>query len=498
MRKIKFLSCLLAFLLTVPALTACSDTEPAETAGQAELNQTETAAAETEETALTTSLPADLDFGGESVTIHARGDDDSFLEVYTEELTGDVLNDAIYNRNAAVEEQLNVDIIGYRGGGWQTYYNGNSDVPKLKASITSGDNAYQCIAGWNSRIASLALEGYLQDLNNMPYLDLEKPWWNRSSLEGMRLVGRNYFITGDISFLTTIGGCYVLFLNNTVAEDHGISGIADTVLEGKWTMDAMAAVTEQVYDDLDGNGVMDTKDMYGFIIDYDNSGDSFYTSADIHQITLDAKGYPTFAPDLERITALWDKLSPYYYNGAAVGSMYQKDAGIQCDMFKNGQALMIQRELDNARTYFRDMEDSYTILPYPKLNEQQAEYCTNAATGVSIWCIPADNVKPETACAVMEAMAFETFDKVTPAYYETCMQEKYARSEETVEMLDIIKSGIVVTIEYIYGPYLGSAEKIIMRLSGDANLNIASWYAGNTASIEGTVADTVSILENLQ
>jgi len=495
--KIRKTTTLLLLLSMILGMTAgCGETvQETETSADTAAPETETVPTETE---LTTALPADLDFGGESVTIHARGDDDSFLEVYTEELNGDVLNDAVFNRNAAVEELLNVDIIGYRGGGWQSYYNGNSDVPKIKASITAGDNAYQCISGWNSRISSLAMEGYLHDLNDKPYLDLEKPWWNQTSREGLTIVGKNFFVTGDISFLTTLGGCYVLFLNNAVAENYGITGLVDTVLEGNWTMDAMIEATSKVYDDLDGNGTMDESDRYGFIIDYDNSGDSFYTSADIHQIDVDEKGYPTFAPQQERVSTLWDKLSAYYYNGSLVGSMYQKNADIQCEMFANGLALMIQRELDNARTYFRDMEDSFTILPFPKLDDQQDQYYTHATTGVSIWCVPADNKAVDTACAVMEAMAYETWKNVTPAYFETCMQEKYARSEETVAMLDIVRNGVVVTREYIYSPYLGSAEKIIMNLSGNKNLQIASWYASNTKSIESTVANTVALLEEMQ
>jgi len=213
---------------------------------------------------------------------------------------------------------------------------------------------------------------------------------------------------------------------------------------------------------------------------------------------VDEKGYPSFAPQQERVSNLWDKLSAYYYNGSLVGSMYQKNADIQCEMFAGGLALMIQRELDNARTYFRDMEDSFTLVPYPKLDEQQEQYYTNSTTGVSIWCIPADNTDPDTACAVMEAMAYETWKNVTPAYFETCMQEKYARNEETAAMLDIVRNGVVVTREYIYSPYFGSAEKIIMNLSGSKNLQIASWYASNTKAIEGAVANTVSLLEEMQ
>ncbi len=37
-----------------------------------------------------------------------------------------------------------------------------------------------------------------------------------------------------------------------------------------------------------------------------------------------------------------------------------------------------------------------------------------------------------------------------------------------------------------------------MRLSANQNLQIASWYASNTNSIEKTVANTVALLEEMQ
>ena len=55
-------------------------------------------------------LPDDLDFNGEEIVIHTRGDALSMQEVDVAEQTGEVLEDAIYRRNRDIEERLNVKI----------------------------------------------------------------------------------------------------------------------------------------------------------------------------------------------------------------------------------------------------------------------------------------------------------------------------------------------------------------------------------------------------
>ena len=63
----------------------------------------------------------------------------------------------------------------------------------------------------------------------------------------------------------------------------------------------------------------------------------------------------------------------------------------------------------------------------------------------------------------MEAMAADSLNNLTPAYYEICLTEKYVRDPESVEMLDLILSSVVMD-----------------------NANIFSW-----ADVEGTVASSI-------
>jgi hypothetical protein len=87
-------------------LAGCGGTEPADTTAAATDAQT-TAAGPRD------GLPEDLDFGGKEVKIHAGlwyTSKNPAAEYFVEELSGDIVNDAVYYRNQAVEERLNVKL----------------------------------------------------------------------------------------------------------------------------------------------------------------------------------------------------------------------------------------------------------------------------------------------------------------------------------------------------------------------------------------------------
>ena len=187
----KFLTLFLALLMCAPAFISCAET--AETAAEdgtpsvsADPAAEEALPEETEISRenIPDNLPDDLDFGGETVTIHSRGDDQAYLEIGVEEMTGEPVNDAVYERNAMVAERLNVEFVPVRAEGWEAY---NNAIASLRASIMAADGAYDIIAGWSARIPALSLEGLLLDVLPLPYLDLEQPWWNQSAVEELEI-----------------------------------------------------------------------------------------------------------------------------------------------------------------------------------------------------------------------------------------------------------------------------------------------------------------------
>jgi len=75
-----------------------------------------------------------------------------------------------------------------------------------------------------------------------------------------------------------------------------------------------------------------------------------------------------------------------------------------------------------------------------------------------------------------------------PAYYETCIQGKYTRDFESVDMLDIIFDNRIYDLGLINN--LGNIQRTLINLNLANSTNVASAYA----KIEGTVNSDMETL----
>lgn len=92
---------------------------------------------QTTESEVTTALPADLDFGGAECRIFNFDSGSWNTQLLAETQNGEVLNDAIYNRNIKVEDTLNVKLTEFRESEWNTAYEA------ARRLLASGDDAYE-------------------------------------------------------------------------------------------------------------------------------------------------------------------------------------------------------------------------------------------------------------------------------------------------------------------------------------------------------------------
>lgn len=203
--KKRLLSILLASLLCAGSVS-CSGKAAEENAsadGGTPPDQTVTAAPETpapetepEEETISPDLPGELDYGGETVHI-VKNPLVLLREFNTEELTGEVVDDALYNSYTAVCERLNVDfelIDVESSNSKQAAY-----VSAITKSVQSASGAYDFISGYSMCFPTLAAQGMLNDLLPTEYIDMEKPWWSSQLVKQSAVNGKLFFATGDIS-----------------------------------------------------------------------------------------------------------------------------------------------------------------------------------------------------------------------------------------------------------------------------------------------------------
>ena len=136
MKKNKYLCLILAMLMTGAALPACGET--AETETTSGNNEDQTTAAETRRD----ELP-DVNYGGKEFNILCRTEMSYEFDV---EQDGDIVNDAVYERNRSVEERFGVDFNYHKvNGGWDDR---SIFLNTLTGSVLAGDGAYDMVAGF--------------------------------------------------------------------------------------------------------------------------------------------------------------------------------------------------------------------------------------------------------------------------------------------------------------------------------------------------------------
>lgn len=412
---------LLALVLFISQLAGCGDTSNHVTGDTQTDSFGSSSYVQTTE-ASKPDLPDDLDFDNTDFTILYPGAAISMKYSFSEQ-NGDVLSDTLYERNLAVNEALNVNIIPYA----LNALNVNQSIEK---SVMSGDESYQMVLTHSTQgVSAMVTSGLLMDWNDISYVDFDKPWWNAEQTDELTLNGKSYYATGSLLVPNPV----VLFFNKNIVSEYKLESPYDLVRDGKWTLDKMIELSIEVSNDTDGNNIYDDKDTYGYVGEVNWKVASYMFAAGQKITERDNDGSVKLAMNTERMQTIIEKLDKLYHGGTYSYSTNQ-NANELSVMFQNGQALFYLEAIVNAEQY-RTTNVDFGILPLPKLNESQDSYYALSWTG--FMAIPM-NTDPELAGAVSELLCYESLVQVQPVYYDTLLDSKIARDEESTEMLDII------------------------------------------------------------
>ena len=445
------------------------------------------------------SLPADLNFGGETINIYTC--QSQLGDLFSEELNDDIINDAVYNRNIKVEEDLGVELnwIIFEGASGSTDFANSVDQMVFN---DTGD--YDIAMGYGYFLPSVITVNTYTNLYDVPYLDFEKPWWNQIYVENATLNGQMYTCVGDLSLSSKANaGC--IFFNKRLADEHyadigGAEGIYKMVVDGKWTIDAFTNMVKDKWLDTDGDGQRSEADFYGFGSWW--SGpipcDAFQYGMDAPISRDDENGIPYLTYNTERTVNALNKLYTLAYECDGVLSdtkYYNSGNPIFNDKFINGSMIFHATTIGSANG-FRDMKDDYGLLPMPKFDETQESYYTSQSDSYNAFCIPAGiqnhlcadgtTTRDYLAGAVLEKLNEESYRTVAPNFFEVVMKYRYIRSDDSedydLKVYDMILDGNNFNFGLIYSCLFGNPSFKFRHMIGrDASNDFASmWNAIET------------------
>ena len=478
----KLLSLLTAALMLAPAMLSCAETAPDETkeAGTPSGDVVSADTAEELETdaEITPELPADLNFDGHefrilnndySIKIWAQ------IDICAEEMTGEPINDAVFERNAAVSDKYGCTIATEQ----------TTDITGvLKKSILSMDGFVDVVTPQLRTFAAHAREGNYLDLHTVPTMDLSKPWYDQNSVKEVSINKLLYGAATDITIMDEQAtGAYVF--NKELYENYqlgtSIGSIYDVVRDGKWTMDTLSGMITTVSADLNGDGIRNANDLYGMFYQRDTLT-SLFTGFNINIATKNADDIPEMTLMSEQNSDIMDRIFDMLYQEdycfqvmAKLGESNWSDGMVS--MFQNDQALLMWIRLADVEN-LRTMDTDFGILPMPKYTETAEGYrsAVNSYVG-TLTCIPICNYDPEMTGYFIEALAYEGRRTLMPAYYEVNLQGKVSRDEESRAMLDIIFSERHYDLGEIYDP--GNFANTLIYMTQTNDRDYASKWAKN-------------------
>ena len=355
----------------------------------------------------------------------------SFSTMDVEELTGEPINDAIYNRNQLIEEKYGITLTEITVNEWMTL-----DDIALK-SIQSGEDAYDIIIDDTRNVPALITQNMLHEVSNVPYIDINDPWWDENVNKEMAIGGKTYFLAGDYCLAHYDATC-ALFFNKNMLNDLGLTSPYDYIKEDKWTFDTFGGMLKNVSADLDGNSKFDKNDQYAISSLSFALFPQMMTAAEEYSVSLDKDNVPFINAGSERYISIAQQLDTMFNNDNILFEAIKNGEAHQTstDMFVEGRVLFFSQLLSNY-TYMREMEDDYGIIPYPKYDENQENYST-LVFGPPLTAIPITNKNLERTGVILDDMAAESIDTLIPSYYEITLLGKAARDEESIEMLELL------------------------------------------------------------
>lgn len=476
----------LLLLAAMLAAVGCGDAKPSGDTTTAS-NDT-TADTEPVETKVTDDLPADLDFTGKELRVLTT-ENTTYAPLFVEEANGDILNDAIFNRNERIMDRFGITIN-------EQLFMWSDARDNARRVITAGEDAYDLISLIDREALSFASEGMLWSAEDTENIDLTKPYWNQFLNGCITLGGRQILAYSDMC-ITTYDFTHIMVFNKQMIEDLQLTSPYDLVEDGSWTLDKFSEYATLAKNDVNGDGTFDKNDRFGFVSLAKQIAPCFWIGAGCVSMEKNDEDIPEFTMGSERMLSVIQKAYDLTWGGDLWFIQKEGDYTSNTELFTHDQALFNDSCLgDLFKADYREMKSDYGIIPYPKYDEAQDKYYSRVEGGCPYF-IPVTVTDTSFAGAIMEAMACESYNSVVPTYYEIALKAKYTRDSQSGAILDMMMENRV----YDWGDTFFTnyvRDGFVMWAFNDGKTVAASDIESHRTEVEGAIKNVVDAISDLK
>ncbi|MBP5255964.1 MAG: hypothetical protein J6Z80_02800 [Clostridia bacterium] len=478
----KALSLLIAILLTVTALIACTNNPAgpiADTTGKASADTS--GGAETQKPPETGygNIPAGKRFDCKEFRIatYIGGNIDiywaSFFDV-DEPDESDRLQAAAHRRNGEIEEKLGCTITCDELWPWSGNKEGKFYFMQLAAD---GDTIYD-LYFLESYIAvsDFIIDDLLYDAATLPYIDWDADYYHHTFNETYRLRDKQFIFCSDMTY--PCQNAQRMYVNLDILNDlnYDTNYVYDLVNNGTWTVENMFRMMEGQYEDVNKDDVMDANDYYGYA-GTPGSGLGIFTGAGLKGSYITDSGWE-FDYATDKAVRVFDTIERFVKMPELYNTEWNQT------IFQDGRALFRSSGSELREIHNWGVDINIGVVPQPKYDDQQDRYYSFASGGMLY--VPADIDDPDFVGAMIEAMSYGSQKHLVPAFYENFVQYRVLQDDQSREnWRKMLSDWSMFEFAYLIAPnedirYYGPVLNSIYKLVNDGS----NTYASNWAEIE--------------
>ena len=480
----KRIFCLLMVLFMLSALVACGgDTEDTDT------DAVDTDDTSTDTDALDPQLEAE-DFGGTFTMFGREADYYSFpyFELGGND-SGSQLDRGIFKRNMNIQSKYNVQLIN-------KYATRDKLLTMVTTDSLSGvDYEYDSLLVSTPEAFQMAVNGFLRVLGDMPYMNLNKPYYDQSLKQDTSIGFKHYFVHGHYS-IGTYNATGALYLNKSLLADYKLEDPYALVKSGDWTWEKMFTMCKAVNNIIEDGQQNTGQYQYGISIGV-YAWQPLFFSTGLSLISKDANDMPYL--NLNNCMDVIQDINRVMNDSATTwfpSSVYVSATSNAMDTFNQGRALFMSDPLYCVPEYLINSSVDYGILPLPKYTEDQDTYCSQTHPAHStVLAVPKVNTEIDKTGKLLEDYAYQSSVNVYPVIMDTMIKYRNAQTANDFDMLEIIFSGVRCDL----GLSMNNEMKIdshVRTLIVNNNSAIASTLAGQLPTYQAVLDSMVTAWVN--
>lgn len=421
------------------------------------------------------------DFEGYQFKVLTRGGGDWQSTDITAELSGNIVDQAVYTRNASLKQKYNFDIVETKHPNWNDH---------ARTLGEAGEAAYDMWSFTMNQMASLGQEGYLYNLKEVDGINLSAPYYDQNTVRDASFANYLFFVTGDLLTMDDIATTCTL-VNSDIWEDlqldSEVGDIYELVKNKKWTFDKLKTCAQKATFISTGGSQMTKDDNWGGAAQKGQIA-NFYIAFGQDILKKNADDTLYLNEDTKLITELQEILG--YLGGNE--HYWRNDYG---DLFKYGKQLFWYASIHEVPR-MQEASMDFFVVPNPLYDEDQEEYhsyVTAYGSNCITICSTVRNI--DLVASIIELASYESMNTVTPAFIEYLIGGRIIDNHEDAEMLQMVLNTKTYAMTDLWST--GAISSSLGTLLENKSTNVASAFAEGRESVSSSVQRKLERLQRL-